>query len=95
MTVIRPLRPGDIDAVVEFSLRAWQPNFESFTRVMGPEIFRRIYPDWKSRQAEAVGDACRADGHRVWVAEDDGRPPGSSWSSCTGSTRKQKAARST
>jgi len=35
---IRALRPDDIDVVVEFSLRAWQPVFESFTRVMGAEI---------------------------------------------------------
>lgn len=62
--------------MVEFSLRAWQPNFESFMRVMGPEIFRRIYPDWQAMQAEAVAEACRAEGHRVWVAEADGRPVG-------------------
>jgi ribosomal protein S18 acetylase RimI-like enzyme len=69
---IRALRLGEVDAVVEFSVRAWRPVFESFTRVMGPEIFRRIYPDWQAIQAEAVADACRAEGNRVWVAEADG-----------------------
>ena len=73
---IRALRPDDIDVVVEFSLRAWQPVFESFTRVMGAEIYRRVYPDWKTIQAEVVESSCRAEGNRVWVAEADGRPVG-------------------
>ena len=77
MTVnIRALRPDDIDAVVEFSLRAWQPVFESFRQVMGAEIYRRVYPDWKIIQAEVVASSCRAEGNRVWVAEADGRPVG-------------------
>lgn len=77
MTVsIRALRPDDIDAVVEFSLRAWQPVFESFRQVMGAEIYRRVYPDWKKIQAEVVASSCRAEGNRVWVAEADGRPVG-------------------
>jgi ribosomal protein S18 acetylase RimI-like enzyme len=73
---IRALRPDDIDAVVEFSLRAWQPVFESFRPVMGAEIYRRVYPDWKTIQAEVVASSCRAEGNRAWVAEADGRPVG-------------------
>ena len=73
---VRPLRPGDVDAVVEFSVRAWQPVLESFRRVMGPEIFRRIYPDWMAIQAEAVAETCRAEGNQVWVAEAGGSPVG-------------------
>jgi hypothetical protein len=73
---IRPLRPDDIDVVVEFSLRAWQPVFESFRQVMGAEIYRRIYPDWKTIQAKVVASSCRAEGNRVWVAEADARPVG-------------------
>jgi GNAT superfamily N-acetyltransferase len=73
---IRALRPDDIDVVVEFSLRAWQPVFESFRQVMGAEVFRRVYPDWKTIQAEVVASSCRAEGNRVWVAEADGRPVG-------------------
>ncbi|MGZ4435804.1 MAG: hypothetical protein ACXVW7_19605 [Trebonia sp.] len=73
---IRALPPDDIDVVVEFSLRAWQPVFESFRQVMGAEVFRRVYPDWKTIQAEVVASSCRAEGNRVWVAEADGRPVG-------------------
>ena len=51
--IIRALRADDIDVVVEFSVRAWRPVFESFMEVMGPDIFRRIYPHWQAGQAGA------------------------------------------
>jgi ribosomal protein S18 acetylase RimI-like enzyme len=75
-TSIRVLRTDDIDAVVEFSVRAWKPVFESFARVMGSEIYQRVYPDWRAAQARAVDSACRTEGNRAWVAEADGRPVG-------------------
>jgi ribosomal protein S18 acetylase RimI-like enzyme len=67
--IIRALCADDIDAVVEFSVRAWRPVFESFMEVMGPDIFRRIYPHWEAGQADAVRDACRDEAHRTWVVE--------------------------
>jgi ribosomal protein S18 acetylase RimI-like enzyme len=73
---IRALREVDIEAVVEFSVRAWRPVFESFGGVLGPGIFRHLYPDWVADQASAVESACRAEGNRVWVAEAGGRPVG-------------------
>src|ERR1700679_3336560 len=77
MTIdVRPLSSGDVGAVVEFSLRAWQPVFESFARVLGAEIYGRVYPDWAAGQARAVETVCRAEGAEVWVAECDGRPVG-------------------
>lgn len=77
MTVsVRALEEGDIGPVAEFSVRAWKPVFESMCRVMGPEIFRRVYPDWAPGQAQAVESVCRAGGNRVWVAVEDGRPVG-------------------
>ena len=80
--IIRALHAGDIDPVVEFSVRAWRPVFESFMRVTGPDIFRRIYPDWAAGQAAAVRDACQDEAHKTWVAEapaeagSGGRPVG-------------------
>jgi ribosomal protein S18 acetylase RimI-like enzyme len=67
--IIRALRADDIDAVVEFSVRAWRPVFESFMKIMGPGVFPRIYPDWQAGQAASVRDACRDEAHRTWVAE--------------------------
>lgn len=73
---VRALEESDIGPVVELSVRAWKPVFESMGRVMGPEIFRRVYPDWSAGQAQAVESVCRAEGNRVWVAAEDGRPVG-------------------
>jgi ribosomal protein S18 acetylase RimI-like enzyme len=77
MTVsVRPLETGDIGPVVKFSVRAWEPVFESMCRVMGSEIFKRVYPDWATGQAQAVESVCRAEGNLVWVAVEDGAPVG-------------------
>ncbi|MGA8113880.1 MAG: GNAT family N-acetyltransferase [Actinocatenispora sp.] len=75
-TSIRALETGDIDTVVEFSLRAWRPVFESFAQVLGSRIHQRLYPDWLTSQAKAVEDTCRDPDAHVWVAQDDGRPVG-------------------
>lgn len=77
MTVsVRLLEEGDIGPVVEFSVRAWKPVFESMCRVMGSEIFTRVYPDWAASQALAVESVCRAEGNLVWVAVEEGAPVG-------------------
>lgn len=76
--VIRALRAEDVDAVVEFSVRAWRPLFESFMQIMGPDIFSRLYPHWQAVQAKSVRRACRNAAHRTWVAEaaEEARPVG-------------------
>lgn len=77
MTVnVRVLEERDIRPVVEFSVRAWAPVFESMRAVMGPVIFSRVYPDWKPVQARAVESVIRDEGSRVWVAEENGRLAG-------------------
>ncbi|AGZ43426.1 GNAT family N-acetyltransferase [Actinoplanes friuliensis] len=74
--VIRALRGGDVGAVVEFSLRAWAPVFESFNKVLGEDIYQRVYPDWLASQARDVAQVCRDHAGTTWVAEDDGAPVG-------------------
>ncbi len=74
--IIRSLRADDIDAVVEFSVRAWRPVYESFMEVTGPVIYPRLFPHWEAAQADAVRDACRDDRHRTWIAEAPGEPAG-------------------
>ncbi len=66
---IRPLKPDDIDAVVAFALRAWEPVFASFEQVLGAAIYHRLYPDWLTMQARAVESVCRDQDARVWVAQ--------------------------
>ena len=70
---IRPVREDDVEDLVQLSLLAWIPIFDSFAQILGPEIYARIWPDWKSGQRTAVETVCR-DGEKttVWVAELEG-----------------------
>jgi ribosomal protein S18 acetylase RimI-like enzyme len=53
---IRPLEPGDTEAVVALALRAWTPVFPSIEEAYGATLFRRWYPDgdWRPAQEAAV-----------------------------------------
>jgi ribosomal protein S18 acetylase RimI-like enzyme len=74
---IRPFAESDVAGIVELSLLAWEPVFESFEKVLGPRVFPILYPDWRKTQAEGVADACRAtDKYHTLVAELDGRVVG-------------------
>jgi ribosomal protein S18 acetylase RimI-like enzyme len=73
---IRPLAAADVAAVVEFSLRAWAPVFESFRAVLGDRVYQALYPDWASSQARDVEAVCQDETTKVWVAEQLGRPVG-------------------
>jgi ribosomal protein S18 acetylase RimI-like enzyme len=73
---IRPLTDADVDAVVTFSLDAWTPVFASFQAVMGPRVYALVYPDWRTAQARAVAEVCRAEDVDAWVAAVDGAPVG-------------------
>ena len=74
--IIRPQLDADIAAVVAFSLRAWQPVYESMASVLGPRLNRLVCPDWAAGQARAVEEVCRDENMTVWVAEVDARPAG-------------------
>jgi len=71
---IRALTADDVDDVVALSLRAWAPVSSSFAKVLGPEIYPLVYPDWPTTQAAAVRAVCAGD--HVFVAEADGRVAG-------------------
>ena len=44
---IRPYEESDLEAIVDFSLRAWAPVFDSMRAVLGDAIFARLHqPDW-------------------------------------------------
>ena len=75
-TEIREFRQGDLETVVEFSLRAWAPVFASVRCVLGDDIFLRLHPDWKADQEAVVRSSCTADERDVFVAVADGRPIG-------------------
>jgi hypothetical protein len=85
--VIRPFRDSDLDAIVDLSLRAWEPVFESLRAVLGDAIFDRLHqPEWRAVQAEAVRSTCTSEKRDVFVAVADGKPVGSPPSRWTLST---------
>ena len=73
---IREFREEDLDAVVAFSLRAWEPVFDSLREVHGDEIFLQHHRDWHADQAETVRSSCLSEERDVFVAVADGGPVG-------------------
>jgi ribosomal protein S18 acetylase RimI-like enzyme len=67
---IRPFAPADADRIVELSLAAWQPVFDSFRDVLGAALYERVHPDWRAAQAASVMDALRT--NDSWVSTDEG-----------------------
>ena len=50
---IREFREGDLETVIEFSLRAWAPVFAALRDLLGDDIFFALHPDWKASRSEA------------------------------------------
>lgn len=74
---IRPFEAPDLDPIVELSLRAWEPVFESLRTVLGDAIFARLHePDWRTAQADAVRSGCTSEERDVFVAVAEGRQVG-------------------
>jgi len=73
---IREFREDDLEAIVEFSLRAWHPVFASLRNVLGDDILLRLHPDWEADRADAVRSTCTNDERDVFVAVANGRPVG-------------------
>jgi len=69
----RPLCDNDVDDVVQLSLLAWDPVFESLRQVLGRNIYSAIWPDWRTSQREGIEGICKdGEGTHTWVAELDG-----------------------
>jgi ribosomal protein S18 acetylase RimI-like enzyme len=75
-TTIRRLVDADVEAVVAFSLDAWAPGFAGIEGELGTEVYRLLFPDWRSAQAGAIEAVCRAPDNDVWVAVVEDRPVG-------------------
>ena len=73
-TTIRPYTPADHARVMELSLAAWSPVFESFRAMLGDDLYRRVHPDWMVDQAASVSDALER--NATWVSVTDGTVSG-------------------
>ena len=70
---IRTYEESDLEPIVEFSLRVWQPVFESLRQVLGDAIVERLnQPDWTAVQTEAVRSSCTTGQRDVFVPVADG-----------------------
>ena len=74
---VRPMSDRDVPALVELTLQAFVPVFESFPKILGGAIYQRIWPDWRAGQAEAVKSMCEdREKYTVLVADVEGRAVG-------------------
>ncbi|MBN1934548.1 MAG: GNAT family N-acetyltransferase [Anaerolineae bacterium] len=73
---IRTFIEQDLDDIVQLSLLAWEPVFDSFKQVLGDKIYALIYPDWRTSQREGVKSVCTDEKYNVLVAQVDGRVAG-------------------
>ena len=57
--LIRDLVEPDVEPVVRIAKCAWEPIFASFQNLLGDDIFRVVYPDWKADKEEQIRSAVR------------------------------------
>jgi GNAT superfamily N-acetyltransferase len=75
--VIEPYDASKLAAVVQLSLRAWEPVFASLREAMLPAVYRAFYrDDWRAAQQRAVEAACSDAALRVWTASVEGATAG-------------------
>jgi len=67
---ITPYDVSRLDAIVQLSLRAWEPVFASLENAMDSDVYREQHPDWRVTQQNAVESACAAEDVRVFVASE-------------------------
>ena len=66
---IEPYAPHHLEAVVQLSLQAWTPVFDSLQEAMNADVYQAFYPSqWQVHQQKAVEDVCAAEETKVWVA---------------------------
>ncbi|MEX3010946.1 GNAT family N-acetyltransferase [Hoeflea sp. TYP-13] len=56
-------------AILDLSLRAWQPVFQEMKPQVLPFVYDAFYPDgWQARQVADIGEFLDREGERTWVA---------------------------
>jgi GNAT superfamily N-acetyltransferase len=74
--LVRDYRADDLDQILELSIEAWTPNFESTREVLGDEMFRLQHgEDWREYQRASVRQTLES-ANAAWVIEEDGAVAG-------------------
>ena len=70
---IRPVRGSDNDDMYELTILAFSPIFTSFEEILGSDIYKVIWPDWKASKKKSIGKLCQKDSQSfTFVAELNG-----------------------
>jgi ribosomal protein S18 acetylase RimI-like enzyme len=69
---IRPYIEKDWQSVLEICLLAFAPIHESFEALLGSELFRLVYPDWKASHEKYLRSLTDTDKDELFVAEENG-----------------------
>jgi ribosomal protein S18 acetylase RimI-like enzyme len=77
MTIlIREVQEADLPELQALTVRAFEPIFASFAKIMGEKVFPLAYPDWRSTQSNLVDTFFKDEKIHLWLAEHDGKPAG-------------------
>ena len=73
LIVIKRFQPNaHMEQILDLSIRAWDPVFESIEESLDPLVYRAFYPaGWKIAQHAAVNATCLAPDVTTWVAVDE------------------------
>ncbi len=71
--VFRPVRPEEIEHIAQTAVRAWQPIFAEFRRMLGDAIFTALHTGWEERKADQVRQMAQRHPEWVYVTEVEGR----------------------
>lgn len=68
--VLRPFAAGDVDDLIDVSLRSWATVHQSMAEVLGRRLNQLVYPDWRVSQEADVRETCANTNVSVTVAAD-------------------------
>ena len=72
--IIIPFQKEHLSPLIELSLRAWEPIFQSLEAIIQPAVYAEFYPEgWQKSQKETVTAALNSDEMQSWIGMENGR----------------------
>ena len=59
--MIRPYETGDLEWLMAMANRAWQPIYQAYRRMYGPDLFPVLVPNIETRKGEEMRRLCAED----------------------------------
>lgn len=69
VSTMRQFVQDDQEAAISLSLRAHEPEFASLEQILGPELFGRLHPDWRTSERKAIEAATGDHALTLFVGE--------------------------